>query len=84
MKRFFYVVKRGKSAGTKLTPHLYEGGYYVMSKSRFENDYIKVKSESDIRHYLRLGFSIRMSNPSVPSHRAPSLIAASSVQEEDV
>ena len=67
-----------------LTPHLYDGGYFVVSKSRFEEDYIKVKDESEIRHYLSKGFSVRMSNPTVPSHRAPSLIAGSSVHEEDV
>lgn len=84
VKRLFSVVKRGRSAGTRLTPHLYDGGYFVVSKSRFEEDYIKVKEESEILRYLSKGFSIRMSNLKVPSHRAPSLIAASSVQEEEV
>ncbi len=84
VKRLFSVVKRGRSAGTKLTPHLYDGGYFVMSKSRFEEDYIKVKEESEILRHLSKGFAIRMSNPKVPSHRAPSLIAATSVREEAV
>lgn len=74
------VVRRGKAAGTILFPHLHGDGCYVVSPSRFEKDYIRVRSIEEAKEHLRRGYSLRMSNPENPNHRAPSLIASASVK----
>ena len=80
MKTIRCTVKRGRYIGTVLSPHLHEDGHFVVSLSRFENDYVRVKNEADLIHWVAKGYSVRMSNPNVKSHRAPSLISAGSVE----
>jgi len=54
--------KSGGKAGTALFPHRHRDGAFVVSMSRFENDYIRVKSEADLLGWLEKGYSMRMSN----------------------
>lgn len=72
-----YRVARGKQAGTIYTPHQCTDGSYIVSKSRFEEDQIKVKSFREIKQYLDRGYSLRMSDPS--TKRNPSLIKPTSI-----
>ena len=73
------VVQRGKAVGTILYPHVHKDGHYVVSPTRYEKDYIRVRSLEEVKEHLRRGFSVRMSNPNQANHRAPSLVAPSSV-----
>lgn len=74
-----FVVRRGKAAGVSLYPHVHSDGCYVVSPSRFEKDYIQVRSIDEVKAYLRRGYSLRMSNENAAGHRAPSLITPSSI-----
>jgi hypothetical protein len=80
MGKIRYVVRRGRAAGAVLTPHLHEDGHFVVSRTRFEKDYVRVRSEDALLYWIRDGYSVRMSNPKVASHRSPSLIAPSSLE----
>lgn len=73
------IVKRGVAAGTVLTPHRHADGYFVASMTRFKKDYVPVRTEHELLDHVRRGYSIRMSNPRVTNHRAPSLICPASV-----
>lgn len=75
-----YIVKRGRGTGTVLTPHKHEDGAFVVSPTRFEADYIRVTSINDVIVWLSKGYSVRMSNLSSSTHRAPSLISPSSIE----
>lgn len=79
MAKIYSIVKRGKAVGTKLTPHLYAGNYFVVSKTRFERDYVRVPDEPQLMSYVQQGYSVRMSNPDVVNHRSQSLVAPSSI-----
>lgn len=81
MKKLTYTVTRGKSAGTVLTPHLHTDQHFVVSKTRFEADYVRVKHEVDLVGWLANGYSIRMSDPNVASY-PPSLIGPKSIRAE--
>lgn len=72
-----YRVCRGPNKGTAYTPHLYSDGKYVVSRTRFRADQIKVDA-GDIPGYLRRGFRLRMSDP--VTRQSPSLISPSSMK----
>jgi hypothetical protein len=74
------IVSRGKDAGLVLHPHLYPDGSYVVSRSRFEDDYVKVGSLPEIASWLAKGYSLRMSNQSEAPRRGPVLIAPGSIR----
>lgn len=80
MKKLQATVKRGQSIGTILTPHRHSDGKYVVSMTRFENDYIRVASEAELPDWLAKGYRVRMSNPLVENHKSPSLIAPASIE----
>jgi len=84
MKRLYCVVKRGRSAGTILTPHLHKDNCFVISLTRFGKDYMRVKQESDLHEWVDKGYSVRMSSPTVKSHRSPSLICPGSMETREV
>lgn len=84
MKKLSYVVKRGGSVGTVLTPHLHEDNHFVVSLTRYEKDYQRVKREQDLVEWVRKGYNLRMSNQSVKSHRSPSLITPSSIEIREI
>jgi hypothetical protein len=75
-----FVVSRGEEPGAVLTPHLHEDEMYVASMTRFEKDYVRVRTIRELGILARHGFSIRMSSPSSVNHRAPSLISPASLQ----
>jgi hypothetical protein len=71
-----YTVTRGANAGTTLRPHV-ENGCYIVSRSRFRQDYTFVPAHEPLEPYLRKGYSPRMSQgPGMPA----SLIAPASIQ----
>ncbi len=74
------VVARGRDAGLVLYPHLYPDGFYVVSRSRFEEEYVRVGSLPEIAPKIAEGFSLRMSNPSEAPRRGPVLIAPGSIR----
>jgi hypothetical protein len=76
----YFVVQRGKAAGTVLYPHIHTDGCYVVSPSRFEKDYVRVRSVDEVKEYMGRGYSLRMSNEDSANHRAPSLIAPASIK----
>lgn len=80
MNKLRYVVKRGRSVGTVLTPHLHEDRHYVVSLTRFEKDYKRVKDEQELVEWVKKGYSVRMSNSATESHRSPSLISPGSIE----
>ena len=84
MKRIHYTVIRGRSVGTILTPHMHEDSHFVVSLSRFEKDYVRVKNEADLLDWIAKGYSVRMSNQKVKSHRSPSLISPGSIESHEV
>lgn len=55
-------VRRGAKEGTLLHPHRHRDGCFVVSKTRFEKDYIRVPEEADLVDWLEKGYSLRMSN----------------------
>jgi hypothetical protein len=71
-----YVVTRGTNAGTVLRPHIHTDGHLVVSPTRFEKDYVRLPSDTDVEPYLSGGYSLRMSAPGC----APSLIAPASIR----
>jgi hypothetical protein len=73
-----YRISRGKQAGTILTPHEYADGSFVVSKTRFAEDQINVKTTEEIKHYIDRGYSLRMSDPK--SKKSPSLIKPESIE----
>ena len=79
MIKLSYVVKRGQSVGAVLASHLHEDGNFIVSLTRFEKDYIRVRNESELPTWVEKGYSVRMSNPKVKSHRSPSLISPASI-----
>lgn len=84
MKKIRYTVKRGRSVGAILSPHLHEDKHFVVSPSRFEKDYVRVKSEAELLDWIAKGYGVRMSNPDIQSHRSPSLISPGSVEVYEV
>ncbi|MGV1758854.1 hypothetical protein ACQZ6F_19220 [Rhizobium sp. A22-96] len=71
-------VSRGANKGQIIFPHVHQGGTYVVSKTRFEDDYIHVSDPSEILSWLEKGYGLRMSNPE-EGVTAPSLIAPQSI-----
>lgn len=71
-------VSRGARLGELLFPHKHDDGTYVVSKTRFENDYIRVINEAEILPWLEKGYGLRMSNPN-KGIKAPSLISPEAI-----
>jgi hypothetical protein len=67
-------VSRGAEKGNWLYPHEYRDGMFVVSKTRFECDYIRVASEQEAKEMVKKGYRLRMSNKESPSLKTPSLI----------
>lgn len=83
MKKIRKTVSHGQSVGTILSPHLYEDGHFVVSKSRYECDYVRVRIEADLPDWVSKGYSVRMSNPTVKACRSPSLIVPDNIEVYD-
>lgn len=72
-------VSRGPQKGEIVTPHRHEDGKYVVSPTRFENDYIRVATLEDFASQVRKGLKGRMSSPAV---KGPRLFSAKSIDIE--
>ena len=72
------IVSRGENQGAKLYPHLGKDGRYVVSKTRFKRDYIRLGSLDQVREYLERGYRLRMSNRRL--NTPPSLIRPESIK----
>ena len=78
-EKLTYVVARGKRAGTVLTPHLYEDGYFRAHKTNSRNDPEgkRVKTVRELVDLVRSGYHVRMSNPErghAPSTVKPEIV----------
>jgi hypothetical protein len=72
------LVSRGPNLGELLFPHKHEDGFYVVSKTRFEKDYVLVATEAEILPWLEKGYGLRMSNPD-KGITGPSLMSPKSI-----
>jgi hypothetical protein len=74
MEKLRYTIKRGKKAGTVLTPHFYSDGYFKAHKTNSRNDPEgkQVKSESELIDLVHSGYHVRMSN--LARDHAPSTV----------
>lgn len=72
----FTIVRRGKKAGTRLLPHLYNDNRYHVHLGA-KGPFIPVADDRDIPEYLANGYSLRMSNPG--ERYSPSLIRPESI-----
>ena len=72
-----YTVARGKHAGKLFTPHKHACGRYVVSKTRFQRDYIYVETLDEVLRYLKAGYKVRVSDPDTKS--SPSLVRLESL-----
>jgi len=73
----FATVSRGKKAGRRLLPHLFQDNRYHVQLGK-EGPYIPVTDYREIPSYLANGYSLLMSNRA-DSH-APSLIRPQSIR----
>lgn len=72
MNRINAIVSRGKNRGVALSPHRYSGGHYLVGKDGNTTDCTKkVLTQSELIHWIQLGYGVRMSAPGIP----PSLIS---------
>ncbi|MEY9441695.1 hypothetical protein [Bradyrhizobium elkanii] len=72
------TVQRGRVKGSVLVPHRHADGCFVVSMTRFESDYIRLRSIQEVVEHLRRGYSLRMSALHGPT-KSPSLISPSSI-----
>ncbi len=71
MTRIYAISQRGKNKGAVLTPHRYEGGFFVVTKGRHSSDpRHEVRHANELVDWIARGYGIRMSSAS-PLH-APS------------
>jgi hypothetical protein len=75
--RITYLPKRGELAGSTFTPHRYSDGQYVVSKTRFKDDQVRLERIEGIPAYLDRGYKLRMSDPVMRT--TPSLIGKDSI-----
>ncbi|WP_380874283.1 hypothetical protein ACFB49_46910 [Sphingomonas sp. DBB INV C78] len=66
-------VSRGQHTGKLLYPHLHRDDAYIVSRTRFERDYVRVSDPAELIGWLEKGYRLRMSNPDV-GITAPSLV----------
>jgi len=78
--KIFAKVSRGPQKGEIVTPHLHEDGMYVVSPTRFERDYIRVRSLEDFASEIQKGLKGRMSSHGV---KGPRLFSQSSIHIEN-
>lgn len=80
VKTISYLVSRGKNRGVKLSPHIHSNGMFVVSPSRFQEDYIYVSTLDDVLEYLNKGLKVRVSGIGLDGKKVPtSLVNFSSL-----
>lgn len=78
--KIYSKVSRGPQQGETVTPHLHMDGSYVVSPTRFKNDYVHVKTLTEFASQIRKGLKGRMSSPTV---KGPRLFSPSSIVIEE-
>ena len=73
----FATVSRGKKAGTRLVPHLFQDNKYHVQLGK-QGPYIPVADYRDISSYLANGYSVLMSDRAESG--SPSLVRPQSVR----
>lgn len=73
-----YTIKSGKKVGVVCGPHKTKNGTYIVSKTRFKEDYVEVSSFDEIIAYLDKGFKVRVSG--ITESTAPSLVSKQSLE----
>ena len=72
-----YTITRGKQAGAVCVPHKHKSGQYVVSKTRFRQDYKYVDSLEEVLTFLQAGYKVRVSDPT--TKKSPSLVRLESL-----
>jgi len=67
MKKLKTITRRGKFKGDEQYPSSGKDGYYIVSHTRFECDYIKVKTLGEVYEHYKKGFHVRMSHGKSPA-----------------
>ncbi|CAM3158562.1 hypothetical protein [Vibrio rarus] len=73
-----YITRSGKNQGQIQVPHKHSNGKYVVSMTRFAEDYIYIDSIEDILGYLQKGYKVRMSGRDIKT--PASLVGLSSIK----
>ena len=73
-----YTVTRGKQAGSQLTPHKHACGNYVVSKTRYQRDYVYIETLDEVLRLLKAGYKVRVSDHGTKS--SPSLVRLESLE----
>ena len=71
------TITRGAKKGVPLVPHRHADGKYVVSESRFKDDYIYLGSIDEVVEHVRAGYKLRMSP--ADGSAAASLISPGSI-----
>jgi hypothetical protein len=82
----FATISRGKKAGTRLLPHLFQDNRYRVQLGK-KGPYIPVPDYREIPSYLANGYSLLMSdrvNSQTPSLIRPQSIRGWSVNSQDL
>lgn len=68
MKKITAICKRGNNKGIVLTPHRYEGGFFVVTMGRHSSDPRReIFDEQELSAWVERGYGIRMSSEA-PNH----------------
>ena len=77
--RIKYIPSRGKYQNCVFTPVLSRDGHYIVSKTRFKEDYAFVSTLDEIISYVKQGYGIRMNYQGSPA----SLVMPKSLIEQN-
>ena len=73
-----YIPHIGNYAGKVFKPHQFKDGSYVVSKTRFQRDYMHVDTYEEIIKHLDMGYRVRVSDSITKS--SPSLVRKESLK----
>ena len=77
MKKIIAICKRGNNKGMVLTPHRYEGGFFVVTRGRHSSDpRQEIFDEQELPDWVAKGYGIRMSSET-PRHSPSTFMAES-------
>lgn len=78
--RITSTISRGARAGERLVPYRNRDGHYIVSETRFSDDYNLLLSLEEVADHVRAGFKLRM----MPETGGPpSLISPKRILIED-
>ena len=73
------IGNRGANAGRIFTPHRTKDGTYIVTKTRFQKDYVYVHTADEIIENVKAGMGVRMSAAGGPA----SLFSAERIRKEN-